>query len=360
MLKDLCFEIIQTCPNKCKFCSSNSSQDKTKIISLEIFKKTIMHFINQGGIEEISLSGGEPFLHPDLYEMIKFCKSNGIRVVVFTSGIKRMPEVSIEMTEYIKNKCEHDLQEIEEHEPWNERMKKGVRSYYDRLLNPGEFTSLSHHDFDVLKQLGVSKIVFDWQALDETIDNDLMGRKRLNTYLQTSLIRARKSGLNVDVHFIPMKPNYREFPDIIECLEMAEIENVSVLNFVPQGRGKENEDELMLSIEELSEFDSILKREQEHFSGKIRIGVPLNKQISHMCTAGTEKLDIKYDGTVLPCPAVKDLSVETMEKYGIRLHNIYEDLEQVAIYNGKRKTPLCRQIYGFKGYLNENDDARLL
>lgn len=69
MLKDLCFEIIQTCPNKCKFCSSNSSQDKQTIITFEQFKKTVMHFIKQGGIEELSISGGEPFLHPDLFEM---------------------------------------------------------------------------------------------------------------------------------------------------------------------------------------------------------------------------------------------------------------------------------------------------
>lgn len=33
MLKDLCFEVIHTCPNNCKFCSSNSSIGATKIIS---------------------------------------------------------------------------------------------------------------------------------------------------------------------------------------------------------------------------------------------------------------------------------------------------------------------------------------
>ena len=77
MLKDLCFEVIQTCPNKCKFCSSKSSKEKKTIITLEQFKKTINHFINQGGIEEISISGGEPFLHPELFDMIKFSKDNG-------------------------------------------------------------------------------------------------------------------------------------------------------------------------------------------------------------------------------------------------------------------------------------------
>ena len=184
-----------------------------------------------------------------------------------------------------------------------------------------------------------------------------MGRKGLNTYLMDSLIRARTVGLNVDVHFIPMKPNYREFTDIIECLEIANVQNISVLNFVPQGRDNENRQELMLGQEELKEFSEILKKEKEHFSGNIRIGIPLNGKISHLCTAGTEKLDIKYDGTILPCPTFKEMSVETMQKYGIKLHSIYEDLEKVVVHRGKRKIPLCRQVYGFNGDLTNEDDA---
>ena len=112
MLEDLCFEIIQTCPSKCMFCSSNSSKNTNTIIKLEDFKRTVMHFINHGGIREISISGGEPFLHPDLFEIIKFCKGQGIRTVIFTSGIKKAEDLSPDVIEYIKKKCEKDLQEI--------------------------------------------------------------------------------------------------------------------------------------------------------------------------------------------------------------------------------------------------------
>ena len=355
MLKDLCFEVIRTCPNECKFCSSNSSQEKNKIISFEQFKKTVMYFINNGGVEEISISGGEPFLHPQLYEMTKFCKDKGIRVVIFTSGIKKMDNVPKELIQQIKDRCERDLQEIEENEPWNERLKKNVRAYYDRMINPGQYTSITSQEFKKLKDLGLDKIVFDWQALDEELDNELMGRKGLNTALMSSLIKAKGEGLNVDVHFIPMKPNYKQFPDIIECLEIAGIENISILNFVPQGRGRINKKELMLDEQELKEFSEIVQREQKRYSGKIRIGIPLNGKISHLCTAGTEKLDIRYDGVVLPCPAFKEMSIETMKKYNIHLHSIYEDLEKVVVPGGKRKEPLCKQVYGFTGNLISDD-----
>lgn len=44
-----------------------------------------------------------------------------------------------------------------------------------------------------------------------------------------------------------------------------------------------------------------------------------------------------------------------MEKYGIKLHSIYEDLEKVVVHSG-RKTPLCKQVYGFNGDLTDSDE----
>lgn len=356
MLKDLCFEVIQTCPNNCKFCSSNSSIEKDTIVSLESFKKTIEHFMKQDGIQEISISGGEPFLHPDLFEMVKYCKERGIRTVVFTSGIKRQSPLSEEEIQWIKGECQEKLQEIEDHEPWNERLKSNVQRYYERLLHPRKFGSITRQELEKLKQLGLDKIVFDYQTYKEETDNELMGRKNMATSLIGSLVRARQVGLKVDVHFIPMKPNYRQFPGLLECLEMAGIQNISILNFVPQGRGRIYKEELMLSDEELKEFATIVEKGKQHFNGRIRIGIPLLGNIKHLCTAGTEKLDIRYDGVVLPCPAFKEISAETMEKYGIRLYNIYEDLENLVVPGGKREQALCKQVYQFKGSLIESSE----
>lgn len=46
-----------------------------------------------------------------------------------------------------------------------------------------------------------------------------------------------------------------------------------------------------------------------------------------------------------------------MEKYGIKLHSIYEDLEKVVVHGGKRKIPLCRQVYGFSGELTGKEES---
>lgn len=359
MLKDLCFEIIQTCPNNCRFCSSNSDKDATTFVDLATFKKTIQHFMDIGGVQEVSLSGGEPFLHPDLFEMVQFCKALGIRTVIFTSGIKRMPPLQEDEIEYLESERKKTLAEINEHEPWNDRLKGNINGYYNKLLNPPEFGSISREEFAKLAAIGLDKIVFDYQAFREETDNYLMGRNRLHTSLIGSLIRAQRAGLFVDCHFIPLKPNYREFGDLLECLEIAEVPSISILNFVPQGRGRINKEELMLSDSEMREFAVILENERKNFSGNIRVGIPLLRNVQHLCTAGTEKLDIRYDGVVLPCPAFKEIDIETMNKYGIRIYSIYDDLDKILVRNGHRKEPLCRQVYGFNSSIADGKPSRV-
>ena len=119
MVKDLCFEVIEKCLNNCKFCSSNSDCNKSRIISFDDFKGVIDYFMKNGGIEELSISGGEPFLHPDLVNMVSYAKSLGIRTVIFTSGVVYNEGLSDEEIEYYKNEMNERLNEVYEHESDN-------------------------------------------------------------------------------------------------------------------------------------------------------------------------------------------------------------------------------------------------
>lgn len=346
MVKDLCFEIIEACPNECKFCSSNSCIDKKQIISFEDFKRVIDYFMSEGGVEELSLSGGEPFLHPDLFKMVSYAKSFGIRTVIFTSGIKKTLPLTNEAIEFYKNEMNSKLREIEKFESWNDRLKNNIRNTYERIINPPLYSPITKEELRMLKEKGLDKIVFDYQAYNHETDEYLMGRdSQKNLCLLDSLLNASFAGLEVDAHFIPMKPNYKEIPDILEMLEIAGINNISILKFVPQGRGLKNVTDLMLSDSELTEFMNLLDDSRNLYSGDIRIGIPLMGDSAHKCNAGLEKLDIKFDGTVLPCPAFKELDLKTMKKYGIKYYSIYENLEEVKITGGKRMKPLCERIY---------------
>ena len=339
MVKDLCFEIIE-------FCSSNSCIDKKQIISFDDFKRVIDYFISEGGIEELSLSGGEPFLHPDLFRMVEYAKSFGIRTVIFTSGIKKSLPLTEEIIKLYLEEMNAKLEEIDQQEPWNERLKNSIKNHYERMIHPSLFSPITKQELIALKSIGIDKIVFDYQAYEHDTDEYLMGRNRQkHLCLLDSLMNASIIGIETDVHFIPMKPNYKEIPEILEMLEIVGINNISILNFVPQGRGLKNVDSLMLSDKELIEFMNILDKARNLYNGHVRIGIPLMGDSTHKCNAGLEKLDIKFDGTVLPCPAFKELDVVTMKKYGIKHYNIYENLDEVKTPGGKRVEPLCKRIY---------------
>ena len=119
-----------------------------------------------------------------------------------------------------------------------------------------------------LKELGLDKIVFDFQAGNPEIYNQIMGTKNYYTYLASSLIKATSQGLKTDVHFIPTKINYKELPEIIDLLNIANCENLSILNFVPQGRGEINKEDLLMSTEEMQEFTKIYEDSKTYLKEK--------------------------------------------------------------------------------------------
>lgn len=100
----------------------------------------------------------------------------------------------------------------------------------------------------------------------------------------------------------------------------------------------------MLDDEEMKEFVNTIKN-QTIYKGEIRIGIPLTENDEHLCTAGFDKMVIKYDGSVLPCPAFKEIDPSTLEEYGISVPNIRSNLEDVIIFQGNRAKPLCKVIY---------------
>ena len=347
MVKDLCFEIIEKCLNECMFCSSNSNCNKKQIITFENFKKVIDHFMSTGGIQELSLSGGEPFLHPQLIEMVKYTKSLHIKTVIFTSGVTKKNKLNNAAQKYYLKEFNNAIKEVQQNEPDNQFLLEKIRTYYNNLLNPTEIGGISKEVLNTLNDIGLDKIVFDVQAYEAETDHKIMGRKEPSRQaLLDSIIRASQTNINIDIHFIPTKLNYKEIPDILELLEIAKIQNISILNFLPQGRGRINKKELLLSEKEKNEFFTILEQSKKYYTGNIRIGTPFFDEQTHQCNAGLEKLDIKFDGTVLPCPAFKELTKEECEKFNIKLPNIYSNLEEIKIKGeGKRAYQLCKQVY---------------
>lgn len=312
---DLCFEIIEKCPNNCLFCSSESTFKKCRKVDFETFKKTINHFMKLGGVEEISFSGGEPMLHPNIYDMVKYCSDLGIKTTLYTSGI-----------------VQRELHSFN-HNPHIQKM-------FNEL---GDFRGITKEEFKKLEECGLKKVVFDLQASEVDEYNKLMGTKNNIAWLLQSMVHILDCNFEKSVHFIPNKINVGQFKDVLELTELAEINELRVLKFVPQGRGRENKKELQLSNKELVDFVKMASTLKSDIT-TIKIGIPLLSENQHICTAGYDKVVIRYDGQILPCPAFKDIDLKKLEQRGFKSINIFENLEDYQIMENSHETPLCDQL----------------
>lgn len=323
MLEELCFEILQQCPNNCRFCSSCASYTKTKnIISFKDFAKTVQYFHNREGIKEIAISGGEPLLHPELKEMIGYCHQLGIKTTLFTSGIKK--RVPLDIT--------------------------NVAKCYLRLLDTNEFSGVCKSEFVALKEVGLDKVVFDLQAATQDTYNNMMGTHNCFSYVLMSIAQAKFAGLFVDIHYIPMCSNVGEIGEIVEMCNIIGIDQLSILKFVPQGRGYENRTELQLSSAELKVFIENVKK-LPIGNTHLRLGIPLEWK-GHKCNALYTKLSIRYDGVILPCVAFKDCDTfkvsNVLEKNGVdyKLLTIWDDLSNLKMQKGYNCVQLCNLVHG--------------
>jgi SynChlorMet cassette radical SAM/SPASM protein ScmF len=96
-LSTIYFYLTQGCNLRCRHCWINPSFEKTEhkqhpFLDFEVFKDVIQ----QGkalGLSGVKLTGGEPFIHPDISEMIDYINSENLRLTIETNGVSLSEEL---------------------------------------------------------------------------------------------------------------------------------------------------------------------------------------------------------------------------------------------------------------------------
>ncbi len=83
------FSITNACNLDCSICFTYNRTDKKYFKSVEETRKIIENILrNTGGVELINLTGGEPTLHPGLFDILEACKADGIGCITMnTNGL---------------------------------------------------------------------------------------------------------------------------------------------------------------------------------------------------------------------------------------------------------------------------------
>jgi pyrroloquinoline quinone biosynthesis protein E len=104
-LRSLCapetihLSITGSCDQRCRGCFYSTREDgkiSADFIPLSLFKK-VVDKASQVRVFQIALGGGEPLLHPNLTEMVTFCRQKGIVPNITTNGNRLNREIALSL-----------------------------------------------------------------------------------------------------------------------------------------------------------------------------------------------------------------------------------------------------------------------
>jgi MoaA/NifB/PqqE/SkfB family radical SAM enzyme len=305
-LRHMRVELTHDCPLHCLHCSACSSSGNPLRIPPERVISLINEFIRMGG-KEVVITGGEPLIYDGLLEVLKASNSAGIKPILFTSGVIR---------EGKECRCINDEELV--------RMKS--------LL---------------------SRAVFSLYSADKEKHDHITQTKKSFELTLDSIRKSIILGIPTDIHFVPMRVNYKDLPSLVELSCDLGVQRVRVLRFVPHGRGKNYVSDLLPSVKDYRIFAELVNITRIRYADFINIGAAFSAlipNVSNACSAATSKIVVTADGFVAPCDGFKNFgnSGNTWSIYNKPLYEIYINsplLCQVrAAGNGNTKEGFTNKI----------------
>ena len=260
--EELTLELTDWCPSKCLHCSSESSPNCTNGLPYELTVRLVKEAA-QLGATKVSLGGGEPTASESCLPIINKVLETGMLVEVFTCGLASTTQGITSLPPAIIESC------------------AGIKGI--KFIFSFHGASAQTHDH-------ITQIPGSYECL------------------LTSLQNCLEAEIECEMNFVPLRVNVNDFGQLINLATDLQIPRISILRFVPQGRGALNRADLGLHPEEENLFVSEVVRLRKAARIEIRTGSPFNGIVPGNqvpCRAGFGKLVVQADGNVLPCEVFK-------------------------------------------------------
>ena len=177
--------------------------------------------------------------------------------------------------------------------------------YYDLLTNG----SLISDDIaqGLKSHSKLRRVQVSLEGSTPEINDAVRGEGSYTETLET-IRRMKKHGLTMSVMTTISRLNYRDVPALVQLLEYEGVDSFALERLIPEGKGKELQDELLTSDELESLYESVYEMALRKGSMHILLYRPLftlvaphDPTVGALCSAGNNALTIMPDGTVYPC-----------------------------------------------------------
>lgn len=270
-IEELSIEVTNECTLACLHCSSGSVPKKG---ANELTYQEHVRLLKEAralGARTLSLSGGNPLLYTNLLNLVMKAIDLGFeRVLIYTTGHNRFGD---------------DVDEL-----------PGI----DNLL---AFSP-------------VVRWIFSLHSHQSEVNDMIMNVPGATEHELYSIGWLVGKGAPVEIHMVPMKPNYTHIPDVRNLCASIGVQTMSLLRFVPQTRGKANRDVLGMDKQDFIRMQLIIADEMAKIHPvKLRAGCPIDfrhtvgalDNKAKPCHAGDDLMLVRPNGAVHPCAAWKSL-----------------------------------------------------
>lgn len=262
LLHTLFFEVTSRCNALCDHCGSRCTASKKDELSPEIFKKVLDNVAKNFGTRSIMLNitGGEPLIRKDLFEITAYADSLGFKWGLVTNGMLITDDVISKMRE-------------------------------------------THMSTITISLDGMKKTHEEFRHVPGSFDRIISAIEKLK---KANFVE------HIQVTFIATKKNISELPEVYRLLSMLKIDSLRISGIDPIGRAKDNGD-LMLSTEDYYFlFDFIKKHSSSelpvvwsctHYFGNTENTVdPTGKKFA--CYTGIHVASVLSNGDIFGCPNI--------------------------------------------------------
>jgi len=256
-LKGILFLVTQACNLSCYHCSLGNEFSVSKNFPKEFFYKVVEE-LDSLGVKSLLISGGEPLLRPDLFDLMTFA-SQKLNVSLSTNG-----------------------------------------------------TLIRLQEAQKLKKAAVAEIAVSLDGISSRTHDDLKGKGNFEKTLKGINFLTREGlGEKINLQFCLSKGNIDEAIDFPKFAESLGIQKITFLSMKKLGKASDLWKDLKPDREKYQEF--LLKLYEIFFTQgfSIEVNSPLSgfrpmmkpqEQVS-TCPFGTQ-LIVNANGQIFPCPAM--------------------------------------------------------
>lgn len=261
---EVVWNVTYACNLQCRHCYLPSSHREGELSleeGLEVVDETRRTF---GSTSQIVFSGGEPLLRNDIYKLVEYASSSGLRVALATNG-----------------------------------------------------TLLSRKVAERLREAGVDEVAISLDGAFERTHERIRGVEGAFNAALRGALNVREAGVSLQLHFTLMRDNASELPYMIELAERLEARRLFIFDLMPTGRASYLKHH---GLDTLNLFDYLFK-EQRRFkvwlkpqgypyfwvyllskAEDLKVDLDIVKKYFKGCLASRSMLRVSPEGKVSPCP----------------------------------------------------------